>query len=686
MSQRYQRITDILKAVKRDLEALLADHARRADPDDASRGQILEAVESLSDLIKHPKVSAHQELRYRDRAAALRSQSFHTPRSYIEETLRIRRHLGSLSLFKDMTEAAYRRARKGRARLMSLDDERVILEGLAEIHAWTARGFVYEKQAAEEHLGNALEVLNRSEPGAAEYQGVGRFLNRAIGALNERVSSIERITSNVKRRADSLHEESGDREVVMAVGQILADVSTARAAEADDAGSVRNLKRALGTARARLNALAKGHSFAPAAGEEVRPEPGYGRAQRQLVVLRELASRALKGDADAKMLVVLADKFIANLMVLQNDIEHKRSFRVDVISKNHKNTPLAYGRRLTRYVTPGTTLRTLLQRLKTAGEADEDSQIRLRKDWQRVGDLAEETLDFRLRDLEEPVQLAPGEAGARIAQSVDGELDGFLAGGAFEAAPDRIIEGDFGKLEVRRLKFGAGLPGAAAGAFLWRELTPVGSYDFLYRTGESLPERHLLAVFPVIEKGQSAGYLDLSAYQAPYELLRLTGKAGLSGAEKKKIRSGWAQYERDRAYAAEAIERYIREADAAGRDYQKEVPRGGSIPFFLLWVNPHTGGVEVKPVDHPQKELDGLLGDEAPGRKMLLVTFPSVYPPGLDDHAQSDHDYRKELIKRLKDYPFETTDVFFDDATGTGINVCLAAAVLEKQTNPVYQA
>ncbi|MBF0252196.1 MAG: hypothetical protein HQL29_00115 [Candidatus Omnitrophica bacterium] len=306
----YAEIGRYIRSVKDDVLAL----QKSTGPPEVAEEKIKEIREHLKSIassIDNPKKNVWQDVVYADNAKAFRSQ-IHTIESQEKDISICIAYQTELSLYSEIFESGE----------IFADDRETAIDGIKTILKWASRGMVNEKQMISDTLFGVLSSLD-TDLSNNELKSLAPRLRDASKLIEKRMDAIESINGRVKERAVVLFSELRDRDASSRLDRIRELVNSDKIDE-----SIVEI--------ADLSNMYFSHDMA---------EPGYRRINRILVKLLE--SR----DLNKEEILGLIKKAIA-------DIEHKNSFRIEVI--NEKNERKDF------FIVPGTSCYGLL----TMGKRD----------------------------------------------------------------------------------------------------------------------------------------------------------------------------------------------------------------------------------------------------------------------------------------------------------------------------
>ncbi|MFH2202358.1 MAG: hypothetical protein ABIJ96_04545 [Elusimicrobiota bacterium] len=322
--------------VRARVESLMA-------PNPPPAKEVSAEILAVRDGIVSPLYPNWKGVEYENLSTALRSQA-HTLAANADESARILRAVADLERASDLLNSAVESGVRPHARPLAKEEFDDIGAVIQDLRSWAARGKVAQKQSAAGHLQSAAAGQARGDYAAAR-----RDIARAIAGLNARLQTIERISAGVRRRAAAVYTEYRDQDILRRtalVVKVLRGGYISRKAEADLRGELSGLLQTYFS--------------------EELPEPGYARAKKLL----KLASSEIKRKR--------IQNAIATLQLAREDIRHKTSYRTTIRVRREKDSrssaEVSY-----RYYVNGTSLQTLLKRMKKEGPF---SHLRLNgEDW-----------------------------------------------------------------------------------------------------------------------------------------------------------------------------------------------------------------------------------------------------------------------------------------------------------------
>lgn len=323
---RYFKTLETYKDIETDLRALRDIITTLPEGEALAKGElkdnIKDRVTELTERIQSPKLMVWDDVRYRSRRKAFEGQ-IRKIASELAEYMVILKNKTDLDYYAKKLKSASQRQERGRAVTLSRRDRVVITEKLEELQKWTERGFVESKVTAAIDFTPVIELIAQDAFKRAELH-----LQRIITRLNDRLTDIERIATNLKESAASLFAEFRRQDIID------------RSEEITQAINDEEFEAALQL----LNDLEDDYFTVD------NPEPGLIRAARRIKEARAILIR-LPAEAVAGQDVV--DELYGIVWNIKEDAQHQSRYRLNITNEKGNQRPY--------YVEPGISVEGLLR-------------------------------------------------------------------------------------------------------------------------------------------------------------------------------------------------------------------------------------------------------------------------------------------------------------------------------------
>ncbi|MCA9402965.1 MAG: hypothetical protein KC897_04225 [Candidatus Omnitrophica bacterium] len=323
---RYFKTLETYKDIETDLRALRDIITGLPEGEALAKGElkdnIKDRVTALTERIQSPKLMVWDDVRYRSRRKAFEGQ-IRKIASELAEYMVILKNKTDLDYYAKKLKSAQQRQERGRAVTLSQRDRVVISEKLEELQKWTERGFVESKVTAAIDFTPVIELIAEDAFKRAELH-----LQRIITRLNDRLTDIERIATNLKESAASLFAEFRRQDIID------------RSEEITQAINDEEFEAALQL----LNDLEDDYFTVD------NPEPGLIRAARRI---KEARAILVKLPAQAAAGQEVVDEVYGIVWNIKEDTQHQTRYRLNITNEKGKQRPY--------YVEPGISVEGLLR-------------------------------------------------------------------------------------------------------------------------------------------------------------------------------------------------------------------------------------------------------------------------------------------------------------------------------------